>query len=177
MDIQKEIVFIEQTQDSDGVWRTHRVMVKGEYGGLDEYDVDWSKRDATYYYDKSGGGPDNGLIYLHRLIEAHGRIWLAPGYACNDGGLSDETPIDPLQFGYEILHQFPGDPFAEGLEQDARYCSICEDCVPVENPCAHVWWCQTDGWYRGPGAEEPHGPCDDPDCVACHGAIPEPLAN
>jgi hypothetical protein len=85
--------------------------------------------------------------------------------------------VNPLVFGYAVMSRYPGDPFRDAIEQDCRSCSICNDSLPVEDLCDHVWWCETDGWYRGPGADEPLGPCEDPDCVACHGTIPEPTAH
>lgn len=161
-----KVVFIEQIKEGRS-WRTYRVVTSNGRT-LDEFDVEWCRRDETYFFDKSGSGPDNQGIYLHRLIGPKGRIWLAPGYFCYDGGkahIRDRISLD--EFGYAVLPKYPGNPFADAIEQDCQSCSICEDYLPVENLCEHVWWCRTLGWYAGPGADEPSKPCKDPDCEDC----------
>lgn len=172
-----KVVCIEQIKEGRS-WRTRRVMTSIERTldeferTLEDYDFDWCKRDQTTFFEQSGRGPDNKGIYLHRLISPKGRIWLAPGYFCYDGGKShSQDRISPdeihLVFGYAVLSKYPGNPFVDAVEQTSHHCSICEDFLPVEDLCDHVWWCYTLGWYVGPGADEPSKPCKAPGCHGC----------
>lgn len=37
-----------------------------------------------------------------------------------------------------------------GVEQDAVWCSECDDHVRGDYLCEHTWWCDKNGWYSTP---------------------------
>lgn len=50
------------------------------------------------------------------------------------------------------------------INQDAVYCSACDDWLPSEELCAHCWWCESVGWYVTPSEGSV---CFDADCQDC----------
>lgn len=137
------------------------------FGSIRMYDVDWCNRDQSYLWHMSGCG---GTL----PIEIDGPYWSrlesdvrqVPSTLCDaDSRRLNQTrrlayvPID-LDDCVDILHYLE----CNGIQQDAVWCSACEDHLPGEDLCEHCWWCDTAGWYVTPGDGEI---CFSVDCWDC----------
>lgn len=162
------LVLIEYHDDA-GIWRPFRVETS-DGRRFATFDFDWCKRDETMYYENVGSSPDQGTIHVDRLCDGgRGRIWINPDYTPVENSREREPIPDVSALGYDRVEGDPVDPFADADEGDTTYCNICDDHLPnADYVCDHVWWCGSDGWWRGAtgeGAEEQ--PCDDEACDEC----------
>ena len=133
---------------------------------LSEEDVNWSDRDQCSYRHEVGSWM--GRIYLHQLCgdgPPH-KIWLHPDASCShasgDGEPLSDAEIEAL--GYELL---TGDkpslaPYAL-CEGSTYYCERCNDNLPDDDACEHVFWCNTCGmqWDKRSEASECGHYCDE----------------
>lgn len=141
----------------------------GGHRGLTEYAVDHSQRDGWAFHN-TGGGP----LSAEHPIPMEGAYWI----------LSDTIPVKHLQspedgcwlidgervpYAPQRLPELPepwepgrdecGDwaIFAEMSESETEYCGICADNFHSDEGyrlCDHVYWCDTCGWWTGPGSDE-----------------------
>ena len=160
----RRIIFVEFT-DYAGEWRPFRVVTQGVSGGLVDIDVEWCMRDSELFCHESGYSGDDGWVHVHRLSPGHrSRLWIAEGYKLYNGGSAGHVEIDPNAFGYDMVTEIPDDILREASEGSTYYCTICDDFLPGDFMCNHVWWCETLGWYAGPGYDDGEQGCEADDC-------------
>lgn len=165
----RRVVLVELVETA-GAWRPHRVETEHAC-----YDFEWCTRDGVCYYDDVGtGGYESGGIYVDTLCAgARGRLWIAPTHWPYRNGDPEHRRLSPEEvsaLGWDLLEEQPADPFAEAEESDTRWCLTCNDALPEQNLCSHVWYCETDGWWRGATdsiSGRVRGPCRDRDCWEC----------
>ena len=118
----REIIIIVEFS-SDG--KPFTVITECEYGGYACYDFKWSKQSECFLYHQSGGGS-----WPYEITAKE--YWV-----------KDETPLLYLKFECESKQRKNFDPtdlFNDNWGVTAQYCSICEDFVPTEDICKHLWW-------------------------------------
>jgi hypothetical protein len=116
------------------------------------YDVDWCKRDQSYVFHQSGGGPTP--------IEIDGLYWASEGAPITERPCQlvdddarernatrrlPEVPID-IEGCADVLDWLENTAQDEGTE----YCSVCDDRLPTDDLCEHIWWCEETAWYSTP---------------------------
>lgn len=167
------LMWIEYRQRGDGEWIPFDVA-RGDH----HYDVEWSKRYGSLYFDCVGfGGTDKFSVNRFTEPGIHAKLWISPDVRLVQSveradGKWIKVPFPPDQLasmGYELIAEpLRPDPFADACEGDTQYCSICDDWLPTEGRmCDHVWWCGSLGWYVGPGFEKGDGTCDNEECDDC----------
>lgn len=130
------------------------------------YDFDWCQRDETLYYHYSGGG---GRFYIGAICEPNKpprcAVWWDSKivFPTNGGSLSNRKLSNQTvqRFGYDTLDApLPIDgevnPFENSCMDSVEYCSKCNDHLPTENPCSHIWWCEKCADYSKPGERCKH---------------------
>jgi hypothetical protein len=121
------------------------------------YDFAWCKRNGALYYDLSGSG---GRFYIHPLCRPNdpprcalwwerSLVWPTNGGNCSHRRLSDKTV---RRFGYDILANPLGNPFDDACWGNTEYCVRCDDHLPADELCSHVWWCEKCGDFSKPGS-------------------------
>lgn len=123
------------------------------------YDFEWCRRDQSLYFNQTSSGIS---FYLSPLSEPEISPRVAVWWDRNatfptDSGnekkrLSDKTV---WKWGYEILNEpvMIGEhfnPFAEACHGDTEYCSRCNDHLPTDSPCTHIWFCDKCGCFSSP---------------------------
>ena len=160
------------------LWLPHSVFTSSPSRGpaadfcYGEFDFNWCRRDRTLYYHCSGSGP--GGFYIHPNGKGNWpklKLWWdsAFTYPRNGGkfSLKELSHRTVKRFGYEIiaapipLRSDDGtvqsaNPFEMALHGDTVYCSRCEDDLPSEHLCHHIWWCDKCGWYSSPSERCKH---------------------
>ncbi len=147
-------------------WRLHALHTGGA-GSSDCYDAGWNSQFEANLYALTGGGP--GLPYLHRLIEpdiATSAVWSSVGWLTHEGTYPDWQIVDadPVELGYQVLASLP----EIALMEVGRiiFCETCAEEQDCDALCGHIWWCDTDGWYRGAVYDSSSDPCGG-DCYGC----------
>lgn len=121
----------------------------GTYGKT--YDVDWCKRDGRYYYHMSGCGPlpnyVSGIYWCYSLAmvkEKPSTIINAASRKLNATRRLRRVPPSFMKSSYggtrytEIFDWLQN----ECIEDSTNCCSMCDDMIPDEGPCEHIWWCE-----------------------------------
>ena len=130
------------------------------------YDFDWCKRNEQLYQHNSGSG---GNFYLGRMAFPKSTprcaVWWDPHLVQphNDRSPASEIGVAHIRrIGYDILDKplvlFDGsqNPFDHALESEVEYCSKCDDHLPTDDLCEHIWWCEKCGEYSIPGSRCKH---------------------
>lgn len=140
------------------------------------WDVEHSRTHGYCYHLSSGGilhAEVSGIYWRHPLANHLVREATNRAFVPGDGGLFRKANRT------RRLRRLPDwmdnpDPMEwlneNGIQASAVYCAKCRDYLPEdsEQPCSHLWWCETSGEYRGEGSlEEPNNPCADPECYWC----------
>jgi len=115
--------------DHDG--HLFAVWTEDDIGGPKLYDFEWSKRCEQHIFQMAGFG---GRVYLEH--DDH-RWWAADGVEVT---LARGGPAPADTRLAEMPAAAQGDIFCDGMEDDALWCSECEDWQPASEPCAHCWW-------------------------------------
>jgi hypothetical protein len=115
---------------------------------LDQWDVEWCKRDECYYVNESGGW--SGRVYLNQMAGEHRcSFWAADHIEFCRATLRHEelTPAEISELGYDRVQlDKPPEDLAQTCEEEMCYwCSICEDMFPLNGNCAHQHWCDRCG--------------------------------
>lgn len=113
-------------------------------GHASNWDVDWCKRDGQLYYQRSGGGPV-APVALSRYIERRRQEFWASDvvslvYTTGNALRAKEhraTPAAITRLGLVRLRLPKGNPFEDAIEDETRYCEVCDDHLPFDNPCEH----------------------------------------
>lgn len=151
-----DVVAVHYRRHKDGERRPHSIIVRSQHGGLDEWDALWCERDGVLYVHRSGGGRDLGTTYVFGGApddgEPHTWVWTA---ACVstlvDASDTDHVVTDAelVAMGIERLADILGDPFEDASEQRCWWCDACEDWIPDEGLCRHLY--DTEAGIAGPG--------------------------
>lgn len=139
------------------------------------YDVDWCRRDGLYYYHSSSGGP----LMPNNPMPVDGIYWSAKpelvkeqsSTICNRASRKRNKtrrlagiPRAFTKYRWKSSHKYR-DIFDwlqdNGREDTAIFCAECEDHLPVENPCEHIWWCEVNGWWSIPTERFDKCKCED----------------
>jgi hypothetical protein len=150
-----------------------------EYRGLSHYDVDWCKTYGYYIFHMSGGGGD-----IPQSVD--GLYWRTEGFRVKEkatklcqpaeGGGIDKaaTKYIRLRNRTRRLNSLPKDLRGEsdllaflechGVQDESVYCSVCQDDLPGDGHCEHVWWCDHVGWWSTPEERTTYGPEEIADC-------------
>lgn len=135
--------------------KPYQVIALSGRWGTEEYEVDYSKAQDCLYFTGVGSAPlDDGGMYGIELSEwsngAKAKYW------CDDAVIRILNP----ECG-ERLSEFPEgyNPttfFDDHEEAVCIYCSVCDDYLPTGfgNPCGHVLWDESSGWWAGCGYED-----------------------
>lgn len=111
--------------------------------GFDYYDIDWCRRDGELYGHKSGFGASTPMVGSVEYPYS-GMYWLADGY---------EFPVTPLAVRLpEMPAEYTGDSLQRYLDMEISTvgCQICNDRLPDDEPCEHIWWCYRCGMFSEP---------------------------
>lgn len=149
---------IQAVEGHDGKTHTSR----------DEYDVEWSKTCGYYLYHMSGSGGRatvtvRGVYHLNgdAAIKERAADWVSerdrPPWKGkrtlkirrrNRTRRLRQLPmcINEMQAGWDLLDWLEHN----AKEDKAVYCSECDDWLPDEYPCDHIWWCSKTGWWSTP---------------------------
>lgn len=116
------------------------------------YDVDFCKRDQSYCYHMSGAGPANvssvsTIYWTAEGVEVKEEPCLFVDEARRERNRTRRISEIPAEFGGMDLLQWLG---TNACETDTVYCSECDDQIPCESLCGHVWFCVTVGDYSTP---------------------------
>jgi hypothetical protein len=148
-----EVMFVEY--DGDG--HPFNVLTRAprkDGGGFscDQWDFDWSKHMGCSYFHKSGGGQT--VVTLHGVEGVISRIWAADSMSLVDPKGRPITYRRALELGYERLPAPLGDPFEDAHEGQCECCAICNDWLPDDSLCAHLFEDARTGEIVGPGNED-----------------------
>jgi len=116
----------------------------GRPHSLTEWDVNWCERDQDYYVHETGGW--TGRLYLNRMIEGcQEKFWAADGieFCLDTGGYDEITPEQVASLGYVrvLLPELPEDLTKTCEEQSCQWCESCDDMIPDNGLCSHMYWC------------------------------------
>lgn len=119
------------------------VVVMNERGGTDFYQIEWCRRDRCLYSHMSGFG---GNPYL----SGYDPYWALPDVSLA-GIVRPELRLDrmPPPFTFEAILELVGD----GCDE-THYCSVCDDHLPTEHLCGHIWHCEEGCGVVGFGSNE-----------------------
>lgn len=139
-------------------------------GLVSHYDVDYCKRDKEFIYHCSGGGGSfeqevSGIYWASKdAVIKEEPCNLFDEKACKRNATRRLTRW-PKGFG--LLRDDDAEKwlYRLGSEDDTVYCDICEDHLPSQDLCAHVWWCEEVGWYVPTDGGEVDRTCRCEDCV------------
>jgi hypothetical protein len=123
-------------------------------GGLDSYDVEYSKTHDALFCDMSGGDY-NGQAHLEYYDN---KYWLAPDYPlpmCYRTGEPTPAPVENRLL--ELPEKYQGDPDTWLEEDHCYYCPECDDWLPLnDGACEHLWECDECDAVNWPGEECGH---------------------
>lgn len=132
----------------------------GAYLSRTIYDVDHSKEWGYLFHQSGAGGgdviPASGIYFVSGNVQVEER----PTTVVDPRGrrtkalrkmnrtrrlliLPKEFAIEP---GRDLLDWLQN----EAVQEDAVWCSICQDHVRGDYLCCHSWWCHKTGWYSTP---------------------------
>lgn len=173
-----------KSHDSRGEATLHTIQVVKYHDGRPfavitdhgYFDFEYCKRDHTLSYLDTGGGLHENRHFVSRYtnpVPPYTQIWTAPGVQLvdwADGRCKQIVPVDEadlLARGYQRLaeplllceahsHEQTRNPFeaADAADGHHEYCSICDDMLPDDNLCAHLYL-PDGGDPLGVGANEP----------------------
>lgn len=145
------------------------------------YDVDWSRTLGCYLFDVSGGGGGT-TVEVSGIYFAKGRVTIRETPTTLIDGrdsepfTSPETLIIRERNRTRRLRKLPR-PFVDascgnllewlerhGIQQEAVYCSECQDRFPDDQTREHIWWCDETGQDSTPGDR-----CGCPTRAVCSG--------
>lgn len=117
-----EIIIVEFSNDG----KPFTVVTQSEYGdGYGYWSFEWSKQSDCFLYNESGGGS-----WPYSITEKE--YWVKadslPSLVTNEIGSKQRIHFDPT------------DLFNDNWAVSARWCNICEDFIPTEEICKHIWW-------------------------------------
>lgn len=171
-------------------------MYDGKPGySLDGYDVEYSETYGYIYHLTSGGIlPDavSGIYWASPGLSLKERACQLCSCNYESGKLDAETRYIRARNRTRRLKQLPKEfrkaehferPIAgvrvkitpgdlmdwlehNALNDEAVYCSECEDWLPSEDLCEHCWWCDTASYVTPSEGSA----CFDPDCYECRRA-------
>lgn len=122
--------------------------------GCTEFEFDWCKRDGLAYYRELGDGGDPNVAKLSRYNADPSEFW-----AADDVRLVDDygnTVLDASETdGWVRLAKPQGDPFEGAAESDTEGCGVCNDRLPSEQLCGHLFENERDGGIAGAGRGVP----------------------
>jgi hypothetical protein len=134
------------------------------------YDFNWCKRFQSLYQHNSGAGGDR--FYIHRIAEPNKpprcALWWDHRFGGPTNGASMVKRILTANtighWGYNILDEplrlFGGsaNPFDHAIEIEGamEFCAKCDDDLPPESLCEHIWWCEKCETYSTPQARCSH---------------------
>ena len=120
-----------------------------QHFGVDHFDFEWSKRFGCSYFHKSAGGPMTPEVVTGG--------WKPTLWAAECVQFVDEqgAPVEDLAaFGWTRLAAPLGDPFEDGIEGQCEYCTVCDDWLPDDSLCSHLFEDVRTGEVVGPGSED-----------------------
>jgi hypothetical protein len=125
------IVYIELSTDN----RPFTVVTESN-GLFDRYDFEYSRKLNSLIYEDIGSGCDTEC--------PTGPYWAAPGIVVNENYGGRRIKRLPNGFQRQTL-------FENAIEGETIWCSRCKDQILEEDPCDHIWWCDTCGTWSVPG--------------------------
>lgn len=105
------------------------------------YDIEYYKANDQLFADYSGGG-----LYMEG---ADNKYWLAAGYELpiiNGSG----NPAPPENRLKRKPRKYTGNLWDWAISGQCMYCSVCDDMIPEDALCSHVWWDSETGWWSTP---------------------------
>lgn len=119
-----------------------------EHGSLQEYDIEYCKRDGRFYAHQSGCGGEP-MTYCPSF-------WATPGVVVRTVGTIAPLSALPDPWTEQKLLAL-----TESEDTHCAWCLLCQDYLPTDNPCAHIWWCDVCAWWSTPDNECEHREDDD----------------
>jgi hypothetical protein len=115
---------------------------------LEEWDVNWCKRDECYYVNYVGGW--SGRVYLYKMMEGRRvKFWAADRVQFTDATLGQDeiTAEEITALGYDRVAPtpIPRDLTRVCEETHSDWCEICQDMLPSNDHCEHFYWCDDCG--------------------------------
>ena len=140
------------TLNSFHTWQASK-STQGWGGFLQEYWVDWCRRDRCYLFHLAGGGGCPPVV-IDGLYWTPDPSWVTeqPSTLVNDDARCrnstrrlDAMPID-LKGCDDLLDYLN----QHERNEEAVWCSRCRDDLPNDDLCEHIWWCDRASWYSTP---------------------------
>jgi hypothetical protein len=120
--------------------RPFTAITTGEYGGLDQYDIEYSHLNRELYYELSGG---YSFPFEHEMSPSeHHYYWLNPKY---------EDRVTVIGGKRIKGSKYAAMPWEYASEDYCIWCDKCNDMRPSEGtwgPCNHVQWCDECGDWK-----------------------------
>ena len=118
--------------------------------GTDYFDFVWSRRFGCSYFHESGGGPLTPVVVFRDDWKP--TLWAA---ACVEFNDEKGASIENLAaLGWTRLPAPLANPFEGAIEGRCEYCEICNDWLPDDSLCAHLFEDERFGEVVGPGNAE-----------------------
>jgi hypothetical protein len=137
--------------DKEGKLFLFTLYTGDEHGIHTSWDVEWCKAFGSYVYHMSGAGRFKPTV--------SGIYWAATGMKVKTERLrlidkearkrnrTHRLATLPEEFeGMDLLDYLETNAFNE----EAVYCTECDDWLPGHELCVHCWWCDEGGWYSTP---------------------------
>ena len=115
---------------------------------LDESDVNWCKRDQTYYVHETGSW--TGRIYLSKLCGdgARHRLWVREFMTFSENGKGDEmiSAARVAELGYDLDYSPEKPCWAPGGWSESRcyYCERCDEMYEIMRRHSDAGACDTE---------------------------------
>lgn len=146
---------------------------------LDEEDVNYCRRDDMLYRNEVGSWA--GRVYLSELVDGvRHRLWAAEDITFCRSGSDEMLSVSEIsELGYELDQDSPKPRLSpyDWTEGSTYYCKRCDDNLPDQDHCEHVYWCGECGTLQDKKTERCEHYCAEcecelhtGDCDACYGS-------
>lgn len=128
---------------------------KADYVSRDTYDVDLSRGHGFYLYHMSGAGgcgpiPVDGIYFTTGDVEVEEKASTLCNKKLRRVNATRRLRALPKAFADAPAGDLLEWLYTNGVNENAVWCSKCNDHVPGDTLCEHTWWCDEIGWYSTP---------------------------
>jgi hypothetical protein len=161
----RRIVLIEYAGQGR-IWMPHSVFVHDAPDFphcFSTYDFTWSKTHGSLYYHESGSGGPPYVNGWPGAKKTHAKLWWDQEASpiLETGGGQVITSADLPSLGFELISEplildndAETNPFIYGIEMGVICCTKCQDWLPEDEPCNHVFWCEKCGVWGGAASDK-----------------------
>jgi hypothetical protein len=131
-------------------------VVACEGGHTQDFAFTWCRRDDCLFLEEGGCslGAKGSQIRPAAFSVTNppvAEFWMADGWTLGD---HEGSTVSPESLGYARISAplDPDDPFECAREEGTTYCRICDDSLPGDDLCVHLFW-SDHGGLDGPGSD------------------------